>query len=267
MIHGGPTSAARNVLALAKQFWTSRGFAVVDVNYGGSTGYGRPYRDLLQGRWGIVDVEDAVAAAEHLAGEGLVDGDQLAIRGGSAGGYTTLAALCFHHVFKAGASHYGVADLSALAADTHKFESRYLDGLVGPYPEDQATYDARSPDPPHRRLLGPADRAAGERGRGGPARPGRDDRVGPGRQGDPARLPAVRGRAARLPPGREHHPGARGRAVVLRPGVRLRPPPTIEPVEVEPVASWWSPGERRRALEERPPSERASGAATSGRCA
>lgn len=145
MIHGGPTSAARNQLALAKQFWTSRGFAVVDVNYGGSTGYGRPYRDLLQGTWGIVDVEDAVAAAEHLAKEGFVDRDQLAIRGGSAGGYTTLAALCFHHAFQAGASHYGVADLSALAADTHKFESRYLDGLVGPYPQAAATYDERSP--------------------------------------------------------------------------------------------------------------------------
>jgi dipeptidyl aminopeptidase/acylaminoacyl peptidase len=145
MIHGGPTSAARNRLELSKQFWTSRGFAVVDVNYGGSTGYGRPFRDLLQGAWGTVDVEDAVAAAEHLAQEGFVDRHQLAIRGGSAGGYTTLAALCFHDAFKAGASHYGVADLSALAADTHKFESRYLDGLVGPYPEAQATYDARSP--------------------------------------------------------------------------------------------------------------------------
>ncbi|WP_421118956.1 S9 family peptidase [Aquihabitans daechungensis] len=145
MIHGGPTSAARNRLELSKQFWTSRGFAVVDVNYGGSTGYGRPFRDLLQGTWGIVDVEDAVAAAEHLAREEFVDGDQLAIRGGSAGGYTTLAALCFHHAFKAGASHYGVADLSALAADTHKFESRYLDGLVGPYPEAAPTYDERSP--------------------------------------------------------------------------------------------------------------------------
>jgi len=117
----------------------------VDVNYGGSTGYGRPYRDVLQGTWGIVDVEDAVAAAEHLAKEGFVDHHQLAIRGGSAGGYTTLAALCFHDAFKAGASHYGVADLSALAADTHKFESRYLDGLVGPYPEAAATYDERSP--------------------------------------------------------------------------------------------------------------------------
>lgn len=145
MIHGGPTSNARNRFDLAKQFWTSRGFAVVDVNYGGSTGYGRPYRRLLDGRWGIVDVEDAVAAAAHLADEGLADRDRLTIRGGSAGGYTTLAALCFHDVFRAGASHYGVADLSALAADTHKFESRYLDGLVGPWPDDRATYDARSP--------------------------------------------------------------------------------------------------------------------------
>ena len=145
MIHGGPTSAARNRLELSKQFWTTRGFAVVDVNYGGSTGYGRPYRRLLDGQWGVVDVEDAVAAARYLAEEGLADPDRLAIRGGSAGGYTTLAALCFHDVFKAGASHYGVADLGALAADTHKFESRYLDGLVGPWPEAKATYDARSP--------------------------------------------------------------------------------------------------------------------------
>jgi dipeptidyl aminopeptidase/acylaminoacyl peptidase len=145
MIHGGPTSAARHRLDLAKQFWTSRGFAVVDVNYGGSTGYGRPYRRLLDGAWGIVDVEDAVAAAEHLAAEGLVDRQRLAIRGGSAGGFTTLAALCFHDTFAAGASHYGVADLAALAADTHKFESRYLDGLVGPWPEAEAVYAERSP--------------------------------------------------------------------------------------------------------------------------
>lgn len=145
MIHGGPTSSARHVLALAKQFWTSRGFAVVDVDYGGSTGYGRPYRDLLDGRWGVVDVEDAVAAARHLARERHADAGQLAIRGGSAGGYTTLAALCFHDVFQAGASHFGVADLSALATETHKFESRYLDGLVGPWPEARATYEDRSP--------------------------------------------------------------------------------------------------------------------------
>jgi len=145
MIHGGPTSSARHVLSLAKQFWTSRGFAVVDVDYGGSTGYGRPYRRLLDGQWGVVDVEDAVAAATYLADQGLADIDALAIRGGSAGGFTTLAALCFHHAFKAGASHYGVADLAALATETHKFESRYLDGLVGPWPEARATYEARSP--------------------------------------------------------------------------------------------------------------------------
>ena len=145
MIHGGPTAAVRNRLDLAKQFWTSRGFAVADVDYCGSVGYGRPYRDLLRGRWGIVDVEDAVAAARYLGEQGLADPERLAIRGGSAGGYTTLAALCFHDAFAAGASHYGVADLAALAADTHKFESRYLDGLVGRWPEDRAIYEARSP--------------------------------------------------------------------------------------------------------------------------
>jgi dipeptidyl aminopeptidase/acylaminoacyl peptidase len=145
MLHGGPTSAARHRLDLTRQFWTSRGFAVVDVNYGGSTGYGRPYRSLLREAWGVVDVEDAVAAAEHLAAEGLADPDRLAIRGGSAGGYTTLAALCFHDTFAAGASHYGIADLTALAADTHKFERRYLDGLVGPWPEARDRYEARSP--------------------------------------------------------------------------------------------------------------------------
>jgi dipeptidyl aminopeptidase/acylaminoacyl peptidase len=143
--HGGPTSAARPVLDLVKQFWTSRGFALVDVNYGGSTGYGRPYRERLQGRWGIVDVEDCVAAATFLAAEGVVDPDRLAIRGGSAGGYTTLCALAFADTFSAGASHYGVADCEALARDTHKFESRYLDGLIGPYPEAVDVYRERSP--------------------------------------------------------------------------------------------------------------------------
>src|SRR5699024_9614575 len=120
-------------------------FAVADIDYGGSVGYGRPYRELLHGGWGIIDVEDAVAAARHLAAGGLVDPERLAIRGGSAGGYTTLAALCFHDVFAAGASHYGIADLTALAADTHKFESRYLDQIVGPYPEARSRYVERSP--------------------------------------------------------------------------------------------------------------------------
>jgi dipeptidyl aminopeptidase/acylaminoacyl peptidase len=145
VIHGGPTSAARPMLSLSVQYWTSRGFAVVDVNYGGSTGYGREYRDLLQGSWGVVDVEDCVHVARGLADQGEVDGDRLAIRGGSAGGYTTLAALAFHDTFAAGASHYGVADLEALATDTHKFESRYLDGMIGPYPQARDVYVARSP--------------------------------------------------------------------------------------------------------------------------
>lgn len=145
LIHGGPTSAARPMLKVSTQYWTSRGFAVVDVNYRGSSGYGRAYRDLLQGQWGIADVEDCVAVARHLAEQGLVDPARCCIRGGSAGGFTTLAALAFHDVFAAGASHYGVADLGVLAQETHKFESRYLDGLVGPWPEAREVYDARSP--------------------------------------------------------------------------------------------------------------------------
>jgi dipeptidyl aminopeptidase/acylaminoacyl peptidase len=146
MSHGGPTSATSSILNLSLQFWTSRGFAVVDVNYGGSTGYGRAYRQRLQGAWGVVDVDDCVNAARWLAGEGLVDGDRMVIRGGSAGGYTTLAALTFRRdVFAAGASHYGVADLEVLALDTHKFESRYLDGLIGPYPAARDVYVERSP--------------------------------------------------------------------------------------------------------------------------
>ncbi|EGF31913.1 peptidase, S9C (acylaminoacyl-peptidase) family [Oxalobacteraceae bacterium IMCC9480] len=143
--HGGPTSAAGATLNLAIQFWTSRGFAVVDVNYGGSTGYGRAYRHRLNGNWGVVDVDDALNAARFLVADGAADEQQLAIRGGSAGGYTALAALTFHDLFKAGASYYGVSDLETLARDCHKFESRYLDSLVGPYPARQDIYVARSP--------------------------------------------------------------------------------------------------------------------------
>jgi dipeptidyl aminopeptidase/acylaminoacyl peptidase len=145
MIHGGPTSAAWPVFSLATQFWTSRGFAVVDVDYGGSSGYGRKVRDELDGQWGIVDVDDCCAAAEHLASLGLADPHGLLIRGGSAGGFTVLAALAMRDVFAAGASYFGVADLSALAADTHKFESRYLDRLVGPWPAARDVYEERSP--------------------------------------------------------------------------------------------------------------------------
>lgn len=143
--HGGPTAATSSNLSLKIQYWTSRGFAVLDVNYGGSTGYGREYRQRLQGNWGIVDVDDCSNGAKYLAEKGLVDGDRMAITGGSAGGYTTLCALTFKDVFKAGASYYGVSDLEALATDTHKFESRYLDGLIGPYPEKKEVYIARSP--------------------------------------------------------------------------------------------------------------------------
>ncbi|MGI8778118.1 MAG: prolyl oligopeptidase family serine peptidase [Acidimicrobiales bacterium] len=143
--HGGPTSAASPAFDLSVQFWTSRGLGVVDVDYGGSSGYGRAYRRSLDGAWGVVDVDDCEAAAAHLADRGLVDRDRMVIRGSSAGGFTTLCALTFRHTFAAGASLYGIADLTTLASDTHKFESRYLDRLVGPWPEAADRYRRRSP--------------------------------------------------------------------------------------------------------------------------
>ena len=146
MSHGGPTSQARTSLSLDRQAFTSRGFAVVDVDYGGSTGYGRAFRDELREQWGIVDVDDCTAAATYLAEQGLADPERLAIRGGSAGGYTTLATLCFKDVFSAGTSFYGLGDLEAFTDITHKFESRYMDFLIGPYPEMAQRYRERSPD-------------------------------------------------------------------------------------------------------------------------
>jgi len=143
--HGGPTGATSAALNTRIQYWTTRGFAVVDVNYRGSTGFGRVYRDALKQRWGVADVEDCVNAARYLASAGRVDPQRLVIRGGSAGGFTALAALVFHDTFKAGASYYGISELEALATDTHKFESRYLDSLIGPYPKMRARYRARSP--------------------------------------------------------------------------------------------------------------------------
>lgn len=145
LTHGGPTSAARPLLDLKVQHWTSRGWAVVDVDYGGSTGYGRAYRRQLDGAWGIVDVDDCEAVTRWLAEHGEIDPDRVAIKGGSAGGFTTLCALAFRDAFRAGSSLYGVGDLEALARDTHKFEARYLDTLVGPYPERRDLYEARSP--------------------------------------------------------------------------------------------------------------------------
>jgi len=143
--HGGPTSAARAHLQLEIQFWTSRGFALVDVNYGGSTGFGRKFRERLEGTWGEVDTNDCIKVAQFLVERGLVDDQRLIIRGGSAGGFTTLSALTFHDVFSAGASYYGVPDLEALALNTHKFESHYLDRLIGPLPEAKDLYFNRSP--------------------------------------------------------------------------------------------------------------------------
>ncbi|MGB5768451.1 MAG: S9 family peptidase [Crocosphaera sp.] len=143
--HGGPTAAASPSFSLKIQYWTSRGFAYLDVNYGGSTGFGKAYRQRLDKNWGIIDVDDCINGAKYLVSKGKVDGDRLAISGGSAGGYTTLAALTFRDTFKAGASYYGVSDLESLAKDTHKFESRYLDGLIGKYPEEKAIYEQRSP--------------------------------------------------------------------------------------------------------------------------
>jgi dipeptidyl aminopeptidase/acylaminoacyl peptidase len=143
--HGGPTGEAAVELDPRIQFWTSRGFGFVDVNYRGSSGYGREYRDALRGKWGVVDTADCLNAARHLVQTGEADGERLCIRGGSAGGYTTLCALAFHDLFAAGASYYGVADLETLEEDTHKFESRYLEGLIGPYPETAGLWKERSP--------------------------------------------------------------------------------------------------------------------------
>ncbi len=145
MCHGGPTGATETGLNLKIQFWTSRGFAVLDINYRGSTGYGRQYRDRLKNNWGITDVIDACSGVDFLVAQGLVDKNKIAIRGSSAGGFTVLAALTFSNTFNAGASLYGIGDLEALAQDTHKFESHYLDSLVGPYPQAQPVYHARSP--------------------------------------------------------------------------------------------------------------------------
>lgn len=143
--HGGPTASAKTNLRLSVQFWTSRGFALLDVDYRGSTSYGRRFRSALRGKWGIYDVDDCCAGVQYLVRENLADRDRICIHGGSAGGFTTLSCLAFRELFAAGASHYGVADLGLLIADTHKFESRYLESLIGPWPAARHLYAQRSP--------------------------------------------------------------------------------------------------------------------------
>ncbi|TPW14192.1 MAG: peptidase S9 prolyl oligopeptidase active site domain-containing protein [Acidimicrobiaceae bacterium] len=204
MIHGGPTAHAVPFFSLAKQFWTSRGFAVVDVNHRGSTGFGREFRNLLDGQWGIVDVEDCCAAARWLAESGRVDPDRMVIRGGSAGGFTVLASLAAADVFAAGASSYGIADLAALTGDTHKFEAHYCDRLIGPWPE--------------------AHRVPGPRRHGGGAQPERDDRRCTARQGCRVRVPRVRGRGPRVPQGGNDRRLAHRRARVLSAGAAALAP-------------------------------------------
>lgn len=144
-LHGGPTGATSAAFRLNRQFWTSRGFAIIDINYGGSTGYGRMYRERLRGQWGVVDIDDTKAGLDYLVEQGLADRDKLLIAGGSAGGYSVLVALSQHDIFAAGANYFGISDLEVLARDTHKYESRYLDSLIGRYPEDMDIYKARSP--------------------------------------------------------------------------------------------------------------------------
>jgi hypothetical protein len=217
--HGGPTGSTSTALNLTIQFWTSRGFAVLDVNYRGSTGYGRAYRKALDGQWGIVDVEDCLAGARMLAAQGLVDGKRMAIRGSSAGGFTVLCALTFHDVFAAGASYYGVSDLEALAQDTHKFESHYLESLIGPYPQRRDIYRARSPIHAADRLSCPGDLLSGPARSRGAARPGREHGAAL-KQPRPNRTARdLSRRAARLPAQGNHRPRSARRARVLPRGL------------------------------------------------
>ncbi len=221
--HGGPTSAASSTLNLGIQYWTSRGIAVLDVNYGGSTGFGRAYRDRLHLAWGVVDVDDAVAGARFLAERGRVDGKRCVISGGSAGGYTTLAALTFRDFFQGGASYYGVSDAAALARDTHKFESRYLDWLIGPYPQEEARYRERSPVHHAERLSKPVIFFQGDEDAIVPPNQAEVMVEALRRKGNAGRLFPVRRRAARLPQGRQHPALPRRRALFLRHrGVRHR---------------------------------------------
>jgi dipeptidyl aminopeptidase/acylaminoacyl peptidase len=212
-VHGGPTGRASSVLDLERAYFTSRGIGIVDVNYGGSTGYGRAYRERLRRQWGVVDVEDAVAAAQALINAGRADPQRIAIRGGSAGGWTTLAAATRSTVFKAATSYFGISDLATFVRDTHDFESKYVDGLVGPLPGYERTYEERSPINHADRTACPVLLLQGE-----------DDPVVPPAQSElfAAALAEKQMRVARLPPRRDDHhlPGIG--ALLLRPDPRLR---------------------------------------------
>ena len=219
--HGGPTGFSPADFGLAKQFWTSRGVAVLDVNYGGSAGYGRAYRERLRGRWGIVDVRDCAEGATAMGEQGLADPRRLAIMGGSAGGYTTLRALTATRTFSAGISLFGVGDLETLARDTHKFESRYLDGLVGPYPQDRAVYADRSPVNHVNDLAAPILLLQGSDDKVVPPNQAEDDggsgagETPAGRAGDLSR------RGPWVPAGGHDQGVVRGPAVLPRPDLRL----------------------------------------------
>ena len=219
--HGGPTAQASTGLSLSTQAFTSRGIAFLDVDYGGSTGYGRDYRRSLEGEWGVVDVDDCVAGAAWLAEQRLVDGGRLAIRGGSASGFTTLAALAFRDVFDAGITYFGIGDLEAFVRETHKFESRYLDRLIGPLPEAQELYDARSPNFHAEGIGAPVLILQGAEDRVVPPAEAERIRRGPCGERHTACPPHLPRRGPRVPPGVLDPAGVRGRALVPRPGVRL----------------------------------------------
>ena len=254
--HGGPTACASPDFKIGYQFWTTRGFAILDVNYGGSTGYGRAYRDRLIDNWGIVDVRDCAAGAVAMGEQGLADPRRLVIRGGSAGGYTTLCALTGTDVFAAGISLYGVGDLEVLATDTHKFESRYLDKLIGPYPTDPSPLRRAVADPPRRSALVADLAAAGHRGQGRTTEPGLDDGRGRAIQGAPGVHDHVRGRGPRLPAhrfdqGRRQRPSSTswaGSSASSRPTTfrRSRSTTWADLRRRRPVVVGWQPGAEDR---------------------
>ena len=234
--HGGPTSHASTALDLGIQLLTSRGIAVVDVDYGGSTGYGREYRRELDGDWGVVDVDDCEAAAQFLVDRGDVDPDRLAIEGGSAGGYTTLAALAFRDTFAAGISLFGIGDLEALVHDHPQVRVALHRPARRPVPGDGRAVPRAVAEPPPRRDLLPGARPPGPRGPGRPAAPGRGDRRGPDGQRHPACVPRVRGRGPRLPRRRRHPAHAGGAALLPGRGVRLHAGDVLPPLEVPGLA-------------------------------